>query len=960
MGFRTLLSAADMAVAWTTVSVPVAEIDGSSVQATYSGAPSGTLYVDGQTSGGSWVNLPAYTTAVAASGAATWAITVASYVAFRVRWVPSGGDGELTVTVTERAAAGTYAIVDAPGALLVANVSALQAFVARGDETVTTRGYVTDGDGGGGSYRLDTAPTTSMLVASVTGAGVSPIVVTTQAAHGFAQYDQVQIAGVLGNAAANGTFLASAVTSTTVTLLQLDGSATTGDGAYVSGGVVGDGGTTIPSTVAAYVWRRVLDSSELSAAWFGTATNAARAAALQGALSAAGKLGLKRVVVPHATYAAVRPIATPDTDIVVQGVGAPVITLANSGTYPHVVTVTCTAAGKTALVEAVTVDRLDPLIGGTAAQNIATSTPGVAGYLVNSNGFKASLGSSAGGSVIFSNCVAKNCSRYGFEVFSGYSVSLDNCRASNNGYGGAAGNTDLRFARITGGEYRGNGYWYNHTDGYGITMPADNTIFTGAQFEQNYTMSVDSHEGPDKLTISGCQFSMWSTAYAGEQRPAATTCCAISATQTIGSVLVIGNSISGDGTNRGTPINIGTSISAGATTMRALVIDSNIIRDCDINNAAIYLGPTKCRVLACTNNKLVGLVRGHAILQVFSTQHKDFIPDLVEVRGNVIYGRGYVEVRSGAVVRLEDNAYIATNPADVGVSPFIVSTDRKAVGRAIVAGNRVSGSYGVANNPGFTAAPTVWNWRIADIATAETPGAGGATGWVCTRTGASAALSVAPTCDTHYQTITGATNATPIVITTTGAHGIANDEIIVVAGVTGNTAANGTWKASAVTSTTITLKNFDNTDSVGNGSYAGGGTVGSTTLTSVSDVRELHPGMIITLSSGLSASAEIMTVTQDTYPANTGKITVTRAANAAVTGATISAQTATFEETNPSKLTHGTTDVVKAGSATTLGFYGATPVARPTITGSRGGNAALADLLTQLAAEGLVTDGTTP
>ncbi len=40
------------------------------------------------------------------------------------------------------------------------------------------------------------------------------------------------------------------------------------------------------------------------------------------------------------------------------------------------------------------------------------------------------------------------------------------------------------------------------------------------------------------------------------------------------------------------------------------------------------------------------------------------------------------------------------------------------------------------------------------------------------------------------------------------------------------------------------------------------------------------------------------------------------------------------------------------------GFYGATPVAKPTVTGSRGGNAALASLLTQLASVGLITDST--
>jgi hypothetical protein len=43
---------------------------------------------------------------------------------------------------------------------------------------------------------------------------------------------------------------------------------------------------------------------------------------------------------------------------------------------------------------------------------------------------------------------------------------------------------------------------------------------------------------------------------------------------------------------------------------------------------------------------------------------------------------------------------------------------------------------------------------------------------------------------------------------------------------------------------------------------------------------------------------------------------------------------------------------------TTIGFNGTAPLAKPTVTGSRGGNAALASLLTALASYGLVTDGT--
>ena len=47
------------------------------------------------------------------------------------------------------------------------------------------------------------------------------------------------------------------------------------------------------------------------------------------------------------------------------------------------------------------------------------------------------------------------------------------------------------------------------------------------------------------------------------------------------------------------------------------------------------------------------------------------------------------------------------------------------------------------------------------------------------------------------------------------------------------------------------------------------------------------------------------------------------------------------------------------GSAPHIGFYGAAAVAKPSVTGSRGGNAALASLLTSLANLGLITDSTT-
>ena len=67
-------------------------------------------------------------------------------------------------------------------------------------------------------------------------------------------------------------------------------------------------------------------------------------------------------------------------------------------------------------------------------------------------------------------------------------------------------------------------------------------------------------------------------------------------------------------------------------------------------------------------------------------------------------------------------------------------------------------------------------------------------------------------------TITGVSNAGPIVITTTSTAGLTDGDLVKVEGVLGNTAANGLFSITAVTSTSFTL-----VDSQGNGSYTMGG-----------------------------------------------------------------------------------------------------------------------------------------
>jgi hypothetical protein len=91
--------------------------------------------------------------------------------------------------------------------------------------------------------------------------------------------------------------------------------------------------------------------------------------------------------------------------------------------------------------------------------------------------------------------------------------------------------------------------------------------------------------------------------------------------------------------------------------------------------------------------------------------------------------------------------------------------------------------------------------------------------------------------------VTAASNASPIVLTTT-THGLVDVSIVTVSGVLGNTAANGTWVVHVPDSTHLVLRS-----STGNGTYTGGG--GVTVLSSFAVVAELtnlqDAGVVATL-----------------------------------------------------------------------------------------------------------------
>jgi hypothetical protein len=72
---------------------------------------------------------------------------------------------------------------------------------------------------------------------------------------------------------------------------------------------------------------------------------------------------------------------------------------------------------------------------------------------------------------------------------------------------------------------------------------------------------------------------------------------------------------------------------------------------------------------------------------------------------------------------------------------------------------------------------------------------------------------------TASRTITGATNASPIVVTTSGNHNLATGDAVWIQDVLGNNAANGLWNVIRLTATTFSL-----TGSTGSGVWTSGGT----------------------------------------------------------------------------------------------------------------------------------------
>lgn len=111
-----------------------------------------------------------------------------------------------------------------------------------------------------GAVHLVGYPTVAAALTVTAATNVNPIVVTTSASHGLATGDTVTITGVVGNTAANGTFVVTSVSATTFSIPA------TGNGAWISGGSVAPGATSLPVATAGAAMATAVSTQMASAA----------------------------------------------------------------------------------------------------------------------------------------------------------------------------------------------------------------------------------------------------------------------------------------------------------------------------------------------------------------------------------------------------------------------------------------------------------------------------------------------------------------------------------------------------------------------------------------------------------------------------------------------------------------------------------------------------------------------
>lgn len=103
------------------------------------------------------------------------------------------------------------------------------------------------------------------------------------------------------------------------------------------------------------------------------------------------------------------------------------------------------------------------------------------------------------------------------------------------------------------------------------------------------------------------------------------------------------------------------------------------------------------------------------------------------------------------------------------------------------------------------------------------------------------------------KSVTGATNATPIVVTST-AHGYVAGDVVIIKGVTGNTNANGKFVIANTTANTFELTNFDTGANIA-GNAAFGGTAFALNMSTIEFLSDFPVGARVATSATLTAQA---------------------------------------------------------------------------------------------------------
>lgn len=204
----------------------------------------------------------------------------------------------------------------------------------------------------------------------------------------------------------------------------------------------------------------------------------------------------------------------------------------------------------------------------------------------------------------------------------------------------------------------------------------------------------------------------------------------------------------------------------------------------------------------------------------------------------------------------------------------------------------------------------------------------------------SAALVDLNTADVGIKAITGATNATPIVITAT-AHGFSNGDLVFVDGVGGNLSANGFWKIANVAANTFELTNpVSGANVVGSGAYTSGGyavnygpsasgdnwddfdaaVVGTKqNLTSPTVTAGVADAADVTFTAVTGASVEAIAIFRDTGTNSTSRMVAFVTGKHIVTAdATLTAGTALVVEPLTAAIPNGTVLTFSTGQTATL------------------------------------------